>query len=71
MLVAIHDREERSTEVLESRGGNDDGVPSSIDVFGNPKETASLIFLEIEEEDFPLHRDFFTVQCVLHFNRCP
>ncbi|CAF0701065.1 hypothetical protein MPNT_40125 [Candidatus Methylacidithermus pantelleriae] len=57
-------------ELMEARCWNNDRVPPSSHVFGNPKKATSLIFFEVKKEVLPLYRDLFTLYVLeirLHF----
>jgi len=41
-------------KIVQTGGGNDDGVALAADFFGDPQETASDVFLQGEDEKFPL-----------------
>ena len=58
LALELYQSLERFEEIFEGLGGKHDRVAPTTDIFGDLKETASLVFFEVEEEDLPFDRDF-------------
>ena len=53
------------SKFFEPGGGNDDGIATAADVFGDAQETPARVFFQREDEGFALDLDFLRFERVL------